>query len=337
MTDIAIVGASGFSGIELVRAIDKLPAFTLKQAFADRFSGTLGAHIDGLTRFGSLVVTPSERAQASLIEAEIVLLATPAEVSAKLGAELIASGKRVVDLSGAFRLRDREVFHQAYGFDAPPSSLLEEATYGLPQVPATWGSTEPMRQTRLIANPGCYATAAILPLAALLHAKLIEPHPIFSDGKSGVTGAGRKIAEKYLFTEVAENCSPYRVGNHQHTPEIEQALTRVANETVRVTFTPHLLPLKRGLIVTSTGTIKPLVSQTQADEALARFFESHREFIEISSCNDVTIASVAHTPRARIGVHIDAERKTFVAICAIDNLLKGAASQAIENLIGITS
>lgn len=335
MTDVAVVGVSGFSGMELVRLLDALPAYRLTRAFADRWAGQrLDAHIAGLVRFGGLTVEAADRAPT--FDGDVVLLATPAEVSASLAADFIARGHRVVDLSGAFRLRDRAVFRAAYAFEAPDDALLAEAVYGMPQVKAAWGVTVALREARLVANPGCYATAAILPLAALLDGALIEPEPIFCDGKSGVTGAGRKVAEKYLFTEVAENCSPYRVGDHQHTPEIEQALSRVARRDVRVTFTPHLLPLKRGLIVTSSGRIAPKTTQGAADAALASYFAAARDVVEITPCEDVTIASVANTPKARIGVHVDEARKTFVAICAIDNLLKGAASQAIENLAAIT-
>src|SRR5262249_25241314 len=184
-------------------------------------------------------------------EADVAMLATPAEASARLVPELLARGVRVVDLSGAFRLGDAAAYPRHYGFAHPAPQLPDEARYGLPGIPETAGGAPDYRAARLVANPGCYATAAICALAPLVAAHAIETDAIFVDGKSGVTGAGRRVEEKYLFTEVDENVSPYRVGMHQHAPEMEQALSRVARRSVAITFAPHLLPVRRGLLVTA--------------------------------------------------------------------------------------
>ncbi len=346
MVSVSIVGVSGFSGMELVRLLAPRTDVKLVSAFSDRWQGErLGTYVECSGPVSRLEVLPMSSLDERIGDAQIVLLATPAEVSAELASKLCARGLRVLDLSGAFRLRDRAVFAKYYKFEHPAPELLAEAHFGLPQVPGAEGDGPTIREARIVSNPGCYATAAMLPLAALLDrsgaygnvGSLIEATPLFVDGKSGVTGAGRKVAEKYLFTEVSENVSPYRVADHQHTPEIEQALSRVAGEAVAVTFAPHLLPVKRGLIATSFGRMKKGVSGADLEARLSSYFANTKsplgDIVEVRAPEDVTIGSVVNTVRARVGVRGDDARGTFVAIAAIDNLLKGAASQALENLL----
>lgn len=347
MVRVAIVGVSGFSGMELARLISSRAELELVAVFADRWKGErLGARVEVAAQAAQLVVQPMTALDEALGGAEIVLLATPAEASAELAPKLLARGLRILDLSGAFRLRDASIFRAYYGFDHPAPELLAEAHFGLPQAPGAAGDAPAIAEARLVANPGCYATAAMLPLAALLAADapdhkgaLVDGASLFVDGKSGVTGAGRKIAEKYLFTEVAENVSPYRVANHQHTPEIEQALSRIANEPVRVTFAAHLLPVKRGLLATTYGRMRPGVRGADLEARLASHFARASsplgDVVAVRSPDEVTIASVAGTVRATVAVRGDDERGTFVALAAIDNLLKGAASQALENLLSM--
>ena len=330
-TRVGIVGVSGFSGMELARLLDAHPAFDLVAAAADRWQGrSLGAELPLRGDAAHLVVQPMTDVVASVERAAIVLLATPAEVSARLVPELVARGIRVVDLSGAFRLASPEDYPRWYGFTHPAPDLLREARFGLPEVPAAGGGAPNLRRARIVANPGCYATAAIVALAPLLAAGAIEPH-VYVDGKSGVTGAGRKAEERLMFAEVAENVSPYRVGNHQHAPEIELALSRVARREVRVTFAPHLLPVKRGLICTAFARLAEGAPAESLHPLLDRFYASHGQ-VEVLPPDRVTLARVVGTTRAAVGVRGDADRRSVVSIGALDNLLKGAASQAVQNL-----
>lgn len=345
MVAVAIVGVSGFSGMELARLVAGRSELELALVFADSWKGDrLGDRVELSGASAELRVLPMSALDEHIGHAKVALLATPAEASAELAPKLLARGVRVLDLSGAFRLADPSVFRAYYGFDHPAPELLAEAHFGLPQAPRAAGEGRSIRDARLVSNPGCYATAAMLPLATLLDAEsadgrgaLVEASPIFVDGKSGVTGAGRKVAEKYLYTEVAENVSPYRVANHQHTPEIEQALGRIAGERVAVTFAAHLLPVKRGLIATSYGRMKPGVRGADLEARLASYFAGRSsplgEIVRVRTPDEVTIASVANTVRATVAVRGDDARGTFVALAAIDNLLKGAASQALENLL----
>ncbi len=344
MTPVAIVGSSGYSGVELVRLVDRSPQFELVAVYSDRQKGEpVGASIPGLSRSAALIARPQAEAARAFEHADLVALATPAEVSIELAPKLIAGGARVIDLSGAFRLTDVEVFRRYYGFEHSAPELLRQARYALPQVAAASGAQAPsITTTKLVSNPGCYATAAILALAPLLAAKLIEPRGIFVDGKSGVSGAGRKVAEKFMFMEVAENVSAYRVADHQHTPEIEQALSCVAGEEVTITFAPHLMPIKRGLITTCYARTRREIGAADPKDAAMRFYEAGPHLdgasvVGVGSVDEASVASVWGTPLARVGFAYDARTRGVVAAGALDNLLKGAASQALENMLAMVA
>jgi N-acetyl-gamma-glutamyl-phosphate reductase len=329
-TRVAIIGVSGYSGVELTKLLDAHPAFELVAAVADRWQGrSLGAQLPLSGDAAHVVVQPMTDAVGAVQGAAVVMLATPAEVSARVVPELIARGIRVVDLSGAFRLALPEDYPRWYGFAHPAPDLLREARFGLPEVPAAGGGAPNLRRARIVANPGCYATAAIVALAPLLAAGAIEPH-VFVDGKSGVTGAGRKAEERLMFAEVAENVSPYRVGTHQHAPEIELALSRVARREVRVTFVPHLLPVRRGLICTAYARLAE-GAPAELQPLMDRFYAHHGQ-VEVLPPEQVTLSRVVGTTRCAVGARGDAERRSVVSIGALDNLLKGAASQAVQNL-----
>jgi N-acetyl-gamma-glutamyl-phosphate reductase len=235
-------------------------------------------------------------------------------------------------LSGAFRLQDAAAYPRWYGFEHPAPELLAEAHYGLPEVPRASVTPDGITRARLVANPGCYATAAILALAPLLAAGAIDPSSIFVDGKSGVSGAGRKVEERLGFMEVDENLSPYRVGNHQHTPEIEQALSRVAGADVRVTFVPHLLPVRRGLLVTAFARLSGKTAPDEIEGIFRRHYQDPEGLVEIAPPEEVTLSQVAYTPFARVGARAVRDKDSVVVTSALDNLLKGAASQALQNL-----
>jgi N-acetyl-gamma-glutamyl-phosphate reductase len=329
---VAILGVSGFAGSELARLVTDHPSLSLAAVAADRWKGEpLGAHVRLRGPAARLEVEPMSAALEVARRAPVALLATPAEVSARIAPELLARGVRVVDLSGAFRLQDPAAYPRWYGFPHPAPELLAEAHYGLPEVPRASAAPDALARARLVANPGCYATAAILALAPLLAAGAIDPSSIYVDGKSGVSGAGRKVEERLSFMEIDENLSAYRIGDHQHTPEIEQALGRVAARPVSVTFVPHLLPVKRGLLVTAFARLSGAVAVDEIPGLYARYFDPEG-LVETCAPEEVTLARVAHTPLARLGARADAERGTVVVTSALDNLLKGAASQALQNL-----
>lgn len=330
---VSILGVSGFAGSELARLVAAHPAFELVGVAADRWHGKLlGDCMRVAGPVARLRVSPMDDASKLAGQSKLVALATPAEASMKLVPELLAAGVRVVDLSGAFRLTNLEEYPRWYHFDHLAPEIVAEAHYGLPEVPEASGDAPSISNARVVANPGCYATAAIVALAPLLRAGIIDREGIFLDGKSGVSGAGRKVEERYTFMEVDENVSPYRVGDHQHAPEIEQALSRVAKAPVSVTFVPHLLPVKRGLIVTAYARVCRDVSPADAEASFREAYGAPASLVEVTSPGNVTISRVAHTPLGSVGVRVLAERSSIVVVSALDNLLKGAASQAMQNL-----
>ncbi len=333
---VSIVGVSGYSGMELARLVEQSPGILLTGAVSDRWKQTrLGEHVPLVGRSRDVMVAPMADALAVASDADIALLATPAEVSAEIAPKLLEKGTRVVDLSGAFRLLQRDAYPRWYGFTHPCPELLAEARYGLPEIPVTAGDAPAYAKARLVANPGCYATASILALAPLVAGGLIgRGASIFIDGKSGVTGAGRKVEERYMFTEVAESVTPYRVGNHQHTPEIEQALARIGaahGSSPRVSFVPHLLPVRRGLMITAMAPLAPDADPAVVDVAADQFF-AQSPLVKSLRPEAVSLARAAYTNDALVAVRADPRTGAAIAMGALDNLLKGAASQAIQNV-----
>jgi N-acetyl-gamma-glutamyl-phosphate reductase len=342
---IALIGASGYTGIELTRRLANHPFVELAVASSDRWVGqSLEAKVGVAS---ALRYVGLEDAIAQAASCEAVLLATPAEASHELVPRLLAAGRRVIDLSGAYRLRDASLYPRFYKYEHQHAGLLAEAVYGLPEL-----GRENIASARLVANPGCYATAIQLALAPLVASwnidrddkirRMLGEGRIVVDAMSGVTGAGRKAAEEYSFAEIAGDLRAYRTLRHQHLPEIEQALNDTARreatrielrETiapVEISFVPHLLPVQRGILATCHV---PLVGWTEA--TVRSTFEGRyasEPFVVLApSADDVSLHDVVGTNRCKIGVSMS-ERGELVVTAAIDNLVKGAAGQAVQNL-----
>jgi N-acetyl-gamma-glutamyl-phosphate reductase len=316
---VGIVGASGYSGLELSRILALHPQVELKFLGSDKWAGEFAARRAGLPgAAGKLKYAPQEKSGELGRECAVVFLATPAEASLELGPRLIDAGVRVIDLSGAFRLRDAALYPKFYGFQHPRPDLLAEAFYGLPEL------QPPPRGTRLVANPGCYPTAAALALAPLVEAGLLTTDPLIVDAASGVTGAGRRAAEDYSFTEIDGDFRAYKVLRHQHQPEIAQSLRRP------LTFTPHLLPVKRGILATCYGR---LATGNKPDSLRAALLHKYAQtpFVQVlEGADQVSLKGVTGTNNCQVAVA--AEGEVVVVIAAIDNLVKGAAGQAVQNL-----
>jgi N-acetyl-gamma-glutamyl-phosphate reductase len=309
---VGIVGASGYSGMVAARLLLRHPYVDLAFCTSDKWTGDrVGARV-GIPDSSHLQFIANGRAVEASDGCDVVMLATSAEVSLELAPKLRAKGKAVIDFSGAFRLRDLSLYQRWYGFE---HTLTTNAHYGMPEL---FGA--PPRDA-LVANPGCYATAAILALAPLVRAGLIEPSGIIIDAKSGVTGAGRQAKEPYSFAELDGDFRAYRLLAHQHTPEIAQALSIPS-----LTFTAHLLPVRRGILATCYARPR---AKTGFVEALRDAY-ARAPFVEIAPAEEVTLASVVGTNMCRIGVVANDE--VVLILSAIDNLVKGAAGQAVQNL-----
>ena len=308
MADVSIVGAAGYTGQETLDRVLGHPQLRLVAVGSDSLAGQAGSALDPRLA-GAAIPSFVTNAEALAHEADVTIVCLSHEAAAAID---VPPAGVVVDLSGAHRLREAAGYAQWYGFTHPHPDGLGDWVYGLPELVAETG--------RLIANPGCYATATLLALGPLRDA--IEPGSVVVDGMSGMTGAGRSLKASSHAGSVLENVSPYRVGAHQHVPEIAQLLG------LPVSFTPHLLPLRRGLIATcnvrSTGPdLRALLVAAYADSAVVTVLPEGMA---------PELARVQHTDRAEIGVFSDSFTDRTIVICAEDNLGKGAAGQAIQNV-----
>jgi N-acetyl-gamma-glutamyl-phosphate reductase len=324
---VGIIGASGFSGLELTRLVLSHPRLELVFATSDRWvdQGVDSKVVAKARAARGLRYVGVDAAMALAKECAAVFLATPAETSLELVPRLLEARTRVVDLAGSFRLKDASQYPLFYKFQHTSQALLEDAVYGLPEL-----FRSAIAGRRFVANPGCYPTAAALGLAPLLRAGLVELDSIVINAASGVSGAGRKSTEEYTFMEIHDDYRAYKVLAHQHTPEIEQTLSHQAKSPLSVVFTPHLLPMKRGILSTSTLRLKANTSDADVQAALVAAYEKEPLLRLKSGADAVRLAEVVDTPLCTVGATV--MRRHCVVVSAIDNLLKGAASQAIQNL-----
>ena len=327
-TRVAVLGASGYAGGEVVRllAAHRRAEVTFLGAkdSAGKTLAEVHPHLVSLPIAGNAMGPIEPDAIAG--EADVVFAALPNGTSASLVPALLDAGLRVIDLAGDFRLA-AEAYPEWYGFEHPAPALLEKAVYGVPEL---FGAQ--VAGAELVANPGCYATSAILGLAPLLGEGLIEPGAIRIDGKTGLSGAGKAANESTIYTSTEESLRPYRVPRHQHTPEIERGLELATGVAPPVLFVPHLVPAVRGVLTTSYATLTEGTTTDSLTEALTVAYAG-RPFVRV-----LAPGAMADSKRVR-GTNVielqavaDARTGTAVVVGAVDNLVKGAAGQAIQNL-----
>ncbi len=322
---VGIVGASGYSGLDLTKLLLGHERVTIDFLTSDRWVGQqVEARVGVAVKEGATQYVSVEAGLERAAQCEVVFLATPAETSLELAPKLLPK-TRVIDLAGTFRLRDASLYPTFYKFTHPEPALLQQSAYGMPEL-----FRERLVGQRFIANPGCYATAAALSVAPLVKQGLIDLGSIVISAASGVSGAGRKASEDFTFMEIDADFRAYKVLSHQHTPEIEQTLSTVAGKPVSLVFTPHLLPMKRGILSTAVVTLNEGVGAAEVSQAYERAYAKEPLVKLMANAEAVRIADVVNTPKTTIGVTVKGNR--CVAIAAIDNLQKGAASQAVQNL-----
>ncbi|MFN3697996.1 MAG: N-acetyl-gamma-glutamyl-phosphate reductase [Pseudobdellovibrio sp.] len=321
-TSVSVVGARGYSGLELVKLLMRHPHADVKYAFATGdFTLADGLMISGLQKIQCLKDT-----ELMSHLTDVVFLATPAEVSHDLAPKIVAAGKIVIDVSGAFRLKKND-YKKWYGFEHMHLPLLQNAQYGLHPWASPVGG-----KAQVVANPGCYATAVAMALVPVIKNKLIDLNTVVVDAKSGASGAGKKAAENLLFTEVDAECLPYRVGRHQHYPEIQETIENLSGVRLDFHFTTSLLPVRRGIIAGVYANLNTGVTINDVAETFKKAYQ-HYSLVEIGSCEErpqlLQLKKVVGTGRTHISWTVQGQ-KLFLFSC-IDNLLKGAASQAVEN------
>jgi len=319
MTRVAIVGATGYSGVELTVILARHPDVELVALYSSS-NGSRGAVTSALPK---LIAEPFDFDALIAAKADTVFLATPNEVSADLAPKLLDAGMSVIDLSGAFRLTDPELYPSWYGFAHERPALLKEAVYGLTE----WCNGE-LKKARLVANPGCYPTSILLALRPLTYV-LDREQPVICDSKSGVSGAGRKSDVAWSFAEVSGNFKAYGVGSHRHEPEIRQGLH--LGDRAPLVFVPHLLPTVRGILSTMHVAFTNPVTNEQLAEIYAKAY-ANAPLVRVLPAGELPeLKNVVNTPRAEIGFTLLHGGKRAVVVSVIDNLLKGAASQAVQN------
>ena len=316
----AIVGVTGYAGGELARILLRHPEVRLVAAVARSHHGEplrdVQPHLHGAP--ASLTIGPD------IDDAEVVFTAMPAGEAAKQAPAWIAEGRAVIDIGSDFRLRDPKAYERWYKYTHPSPQLLDEAVYGLTEL------TRPkLRSARLVANPGCYPTASLLALAPVLRARIVEDDLIV-DAKSGVSGAGHTVDEAYLYGTIDESVRPYGVPGHRHTPEIAQEAAAISGTTPRLTFTPHLIPMTRGLVATCYATLKPGVTKSQVGDAYRAAY-AEEPFVRIVNSYPATKATLGSN-WCLVHAVVDEANRRLVAFGAIDNLVKGAAGSAVQNL-----
>jgi len=324
---IGIVGVSGYGGGELARLLAVHPNIELTYVTSETYSGKpLRAALPGIAPTLDLICESFDLA-ACADKCEFVFLAGEAGLAMRVAPELLEAGLKIVDLSADFRLEDPDVYQAWYKAKHTAPHLLDEAVYGLPEL-----NKIAIETARLVANPGCHVTAAVLALAPLLGADMITPETIIIDSLSGVSGAGRsKFGLEYHFSELNESMRPYGVGGvHRHTPEIEQALSFLAEAPVTVTFTPHLIPVTRGILATAYASTE----ETEADlrAAFGKFY-ADAPFVSVLDAGQFPATKhVFGTNYCHIGLALDERTGRVIVVSALDNLVKGAAGQAIQNM-----
>lgn len=327
MYDVAIIGAAGYAGIEAVRLVLGHPELRLSMATSGADAGNRLASIYPALEGATDLAFAAPDVAAIADAAQVALLAVPHTAALELAPALLDAGVTVIDLSADFRLKDAATYEAWYGAPHTAPGLLKEAVFGLPELDRTG-----LRGARLVACPGCYPTATALAAMPALEAGVVTSKRVVVDAKSGVSGAGRTPSPTTHFCAANEALAPYKVGTHRHTPEIEQVLSSVAHEPVRVLFAPHLVPMGRGLLSTVYLEVDASLSATDAHE-LYRARYADEPFVHVCASGELpSTAHVRGSNRASVGVALDERTGTLVATAAIDNLLKGAAGQAVQCL-----
>lgn len=326
MVKAAVFGASGYTGQELIRILSGHPDAELVAATSRRFDGQKVADVfPALAGRTDLTYQNAAPGRISKL-CDVVFLALPHGVSMTIAPEFIKAGKVVIDLSADYRIRDLKTYEQWY-VKHVSAEFLKDAVYGIPEL-----YRQKIKKTKFVANPGCYPTSIILGLAPALKHKILDVSTIVANSASGVSGAGREPVIGSLFCEVDGGFKAYKVGKHRHLPEIEQELNALAGKKFAVTFTPHLLPVKRGILSTIYATLKQSVTIKDVLELYASFYAGEK-FVRI--CPEgvyPNISSVCGSNCCDIGLAVEQRTHRLIVLSAIDNLIKGAAGQAVQNM-----
>lgn len=327
MIRAGIVGASGYTGVELARILSRHPKVELAVATSRQYAGKkisdVYPNLSSITDIVCEDVVPDKLVD----RVDVLFTAVPHQTAMEIVPTFVEAGKKVIDLSADFRIDDPEVYEQWYQ-PHTATQYFDEAVYGLPEL-----NRKKISQARLVANPGCYPTSIILGMAPLLKEGLVDTSTIIADSKSGTSGAGRSAQVGTLFCEVADGFKAYKVGgNHRHIPEIEQELSKLTGEEITISFTPHLLPVSRGILSTIYSSLK---EDCNLDEILALYNQYYKGEYFVRLCKPGNVPATQNLRGSNfcdISVQVDNRTGRIIVLSAIDNLVKGAAGQAVQNM-----
>ena len=327
MIKAGIIGATGYAGGELVRLLTAHKEAEIKwygsRSYIDKKYADVYQNMFRIVEERCL----DDNMEALSKEVDVIFTATPQGLCASLVNEEILSRTKIIDLSADFRIQDVDIYEHWYGIQHPSPQFISEAVYGLCEI-----NRERVKGARLVANPGCYPTCTTLSVYPLLKEGLIEPNTIIVDAKSGTSGAGRGAKVDNLYCEVNENIKAYGVAVHRHTPEIEEQLGYAAGESLRINFTPHLVPMNRGILITAYASLKREISYEEVRAAYDKYYASER-FVRVLD-PDVCPQTkwVEGSNYVDVNFKIDARTGRVIMMGAMDNLVKGAAGQAVQNM-----
>lgn len=323
MIKVGIVGGTGYTGVELLRLLAQHPQVELRAITSRADQGMPVSQMFPSLR-GHVDLCFTHQDEARLDQCDLVFFATPNGIAMHHARALLDAGVRIIDLAADFRIQDVGVWEKWYGMSHACPDLVPEAIYGLPE-----SNREQIKHARLVANPGCYPTAVQLGFIPLLEAGIVDCSSLIADAKSGVSGAGRKAEVSIMFSEAADNFKAYSVSGHRHLPEISQGLARAAQQDVGLTFVPHLTPMIRGIHAT-------LYARIQCDVDLQALYEqryANETFVDVMPAGShPETRTVRGANCCRIAVHRPQQGNTVVVLSIIDNLVKGAAGQAVQNM-----
>ncbi len=327
MLKVAVCGGSGYTGIELLRILYGHPGVKITAVTSEKSAGKKISEVfPHLHTYGDLTYEPLNK-EKLLKKADLFFLALPHGASQEAAHFFFRSGKKVIDLSADYRLYDPHIYREWYGVPHEFVSTLKKAVYGLPEI-----YRKKIKNAQLVANPGCYPTSALLGLLPAVQKKLIDLSMIVVDSKSGTSGAGRKSDLSVSYCEVNEGFRAYGIGTHRHTPEIEQELSALANANVKVNFTPHLLPVDRGILTTIYARLLKKVDTSAVLNLYQKKYAGEPFVIVPGQGFFPNIKNVRGTNFCELGIKVNSRTNTLVIVSVIDNLVRGASGQAVHNM-----
>ncbi len=324
---VGVMGATGYAGQQLTALLARHPGVDIAYLSSNTYAGKNFDQVYPQYRnlIGNKLISKHE-AMERMDDVDLIYTALPSGAVFEVAEAAVRSDKRLIDLSADFRLEDSAAYEFWYKREHEAFGLMDQVAYGLPEL-----GRERIKEARIIANPGCYCTAGILAVAPLLkHDDLIDPFSVIIDAKSGITGAGRKAEISLLLAEAGDSVKAYNIASHRHTPEIEQELSKAYGDKLNITFTPHLMPMKRGILATCYINTRTFCSDDDIYEIYGRFY-SNSDFVRVRR-ELVETRYVNYTNFCDISIKVDIRARRIIVTSALDNLIKGAAGQAVQNM-----